>query len=270
MSWTNILVPVLGGDPDARVLAAAKALAEPFGATITMVFASLSPNSFFSLANEAGVGPSDVAIAALEHTTEAGEARCRELLAALHYPRTAFEAVFADDNLGLRTASRLADVVVWDRSVTHGHGLFASAFQQILLDERRPALIADKPPVVGGTVAIAWDGGREAACAVRRAVPLLRKADQVVLLTAPHATAWPCTGSRALRYLADNGVTAIPEPLHAHGDIGPMILDAIRGVGARVLVAGAFGHTRLQRFIFGGTTQVLLEGRTTAALFLSH
>lgn len=270
MTWTNILVPVMGGDGDARVLAVAKALAEPFGATITMVFASMSPNSFLSWATETGLGPSDVAITALENTTNRGEARCRDLLAALDYPKKAFEAADADDWLGLRTASRLADVVVWDRSATHGHGFFAPAFQQILLDERRPALIASKPPVVGGTVAIAWDGGREASRAVRRAVPLLQKAQQVVLLTAPHAMARPCTGARALSYLADHGITAMHEAIHAHGEAAAMILDAVSGVGARLLVAGAFGHPRLQRFIFGGNTQVLLEGRTPAALFLSH
>jgi nucleotide-binding universal stress UspA family protein len=36
------------------------------------------------------------------------------------------------------------------------------------------------------------------------------------------------------------------------------------------LVAGAFGHPRLQRFVFGGTTQILLDSAPAAALFLSH
>lgn len=270
MTWSNILAPAAGGESDARMLDLARSLAEPFGATVTMAFAAMSPNGVFNWANEAGVGPTDVAIAALERTAATGQDRCRKLLAALDYPRKAFEAVHADDWLGLRTASRLADVVVWDRSAAGGHGFLAPAFQQILLDERRPALVAETAPVTGGVVAIAWDGGREASRAIRRAVPLLRMAEQVVLLTAPHAMAKPCDGARALSYLADQGISAIPEALHSHGEPGPMILEAVRGVDARLLVAGAFGHPRLQRFIFGGTTQVLLQGRTTAALFLSH
>jgi nucleotide-binding universal stress UspA family protein len=37
-----------------------------------------------------------------------------------------------------------------------------------------------------------------------------------------------------------------------------------------MLVAGAFGHPRFQRFIFGGTTQTLLDDQAGPALFLSH
>ena len=41
-------------------------------------------------------------------------------------------------------------------------------------------------------------------------------------------------------------------------------------LGVKLLVAGAFGHPRFQRFIFGGTTQTLLDHDAGAALFLSH
>jgi len=41
------------------------------------------------------------------------------------------------------------------------------------------------------------------------------------------------------------------------------------GAGASILVAGAFGHTRLQEFIFGGTTRTLLNSEGPS-LFLSH
>ena len=37
----------------------------------------------------------------------------------------------------------------------------------------------------------------------------------------------------------------------------------------RLLVAGAFGHPRLQEFIFGGTTRTLLNS-DELSLFLSH
>ena len=36
------------------------------------------------------------------------------------------------------------------------------------------------------------------------------------------------------------------------------------------VVAGAFGHPRFQRFIFGGTTRTLLDRTSGPALFLSH
>lgn len=270
MAWTNILVPMLGGEDDTRPLTIAKALAAPFDATITAVYASPSATSLFSWGGEGSFGPTDIAITALQESAERGQARCRELLADLDYAKTKFLAVTADDWAGLRFASRLADAVIWERSATRGHGFFASAFQQILLDERRPAFIADKPLAPQGTVAIAWDGGREASRALRRAIPLLRDAAKVVVLSVPHAMTEPCDGSLAIDYLADRGVNAEPKILHTTGDAGPAILQAVREVGADLLVAGAFGHPRLQRFIFGGATQDLLEDQSGVALFLSH
>lgn len=270
MTWTNILVPVLGGDQDERLLSIAKAAAEPFGATVTMAFASMPPSSLFDWVNEAGVGPTEIAMAALQQSADSHQARCRERLAALDYSKKAFEAVHADDWIGLRTVSRLADAVVWDRSVARGHGAFAGAFQQILLDERRPALIAERSLAVGGTAVVAWDGGREASRAIRRAIPLLQKADKVVVLTAPHAMARPCDAARAIDYLGGHGVTARAEVLPALGEAGELILEAAALLDARVLIAGAYGHPRLQRFIFGGTTQTLVDRPLSAALFLSH
>ncbi len=53
------------------------------------------------------------------------------------------------------------------------------------------------------------------------------------------------------------------------GDAAPLLLYAASKVGAGILVAGAFGHPRLQEFIFGGTTRTLLSAEQPS-LFLSH
>jgi nucleotide-binding universal stress UspA family protein len=270
VSWTNILVPLTGGDQDALDLAVAKALAAPFGATVTAAYSSMVPTMLFSWVTDAGVGVTDLGVREFNRVASAGEARARNLLARLDYPHKALEDITADDWAGLRSASRFADVVVWNPSPARGHGVFASAFQQILMDERRPVLLADRPPAAGGLVAIAWDGGREASGAARRALPWLQKAEEVVVLTAPQAMARPCEPGRILRYLADNSVPAEPMVLHSNAEAGPLLVDAARRLGATMLVAGAFGHPRLQRFIFGGTTQLLLESLPAPALFLSH
>ncbi|WP_230463262.1 universal stress protein [Sphingobium sp. Cam5-1] len=271
MVWTNILAPVLGGTSDAQALSVAKALAVPFSATISVVFASPSPTSLFNwVALEGGLSVTDMAVTAIEAETDRLRARCRRLLAELDYPNILYEEVTTDDWLGLRSAARLADVVIWERSAAEGNGLFAGAFQQLLLDERRPAFLADRPPVMGGTVAIAWDGGRESSRALRRSIPLLRHADRVVLLTVLDNTGRPSDGARGVRYLLDQGIRIDTQIVHTEGDPGPAIIDASRDMDASLLVAGAFGHPRLHRFIFGGTTQYLLESKHRPALFLSH
>ena len=47
-------------------------------------------------------------------------------------------------------------------------------------------------------------------------------------------------------------------------------MKAAKGVGANLLVAGAFGHPRLQEFIFGGATRTFLNAADAPSLFLSH
>jgi nucleotide-binding universal stress UspA family protein len=73
-----------------------------------------------------------------------------------------------------------------------------------------------------------------------------------------------------IRYFADQGVHAFSMPLASRGEAGPLLLETAQELGATLLVAGAFGHPRLQRFIFGGTTLTLLESTQSIALFLSH
>jgi nucleotide-binding universal stress UspA family protein len=270
MAWTNILVPVLGARSDADTLSFAKALATRFGATISVVFAAPSPTSLFNwVPLEGGLSVTEMAVTAIEEETDKVRATCRRLLTELDYPKTLFEEVITDDWLGLRSAVRLADVVIWDRAAAEGNGLFAGAFQQILLDERRPAFLADRPPVMGGTMAIAWDGGREASRALRRAVPLLRYADSVVLITVLDDRA-QSGGARGVRYLLDQGIRVETQMVHTEEDTGPAIIGAVTKMDANLLVAGAFGHPRLHRFIFGGTTQYLLASKRRPALFLSH
>ena len=48
-----------------------------------------------------------------------------------------------------------------------------------------------------------------------------------------------------------------------------LLLGAAKDTGANLLIAGAFGHPRLQEFIFGGTTRTLLNS-DGPSLFLSH
>ena len=58
--------------------------------------------------------------------------------------------------------------------------------------------------------------------------------------------------------------------LAGSGEPGPLLLNAVKEIGASMLVAGAFGHPRFQQFIFGGTTRVLMQAEGGPSLFLSH
>jgi nucleotide-binding universal stress UspA family protein len=159
--------------------------------------------------------------------------------------------------------------VVFTSDPARGRGPLAEAFQQMVADEQRPVLIAREGLKVGGTIAVAWDGGKEASRAARLALPLLEKAGRVVILAAPRASSRSFDPARLQAYYAARGVASEVEVLPDSGDAAPLLLYAAGKADADLLVAGAFGHPRLQEFIFGGTTKTLLNS-DRPSLFLSH
>jgi nucleotide-binding universal stress UspA family protein len=70
-------------------------------------------------------------------------------------------------------------------------------------------------------------------------------------------------------FLAARGATSDVEIIAGAGDPAPALLRAARDAAADVLVTGAFGHPRLQEFIFGGSTRTFLSAGAPS-LFLSH
>lgn len=164
----------------------------------------------------------------------------------------------------LAEASLLADVVVLSRDCE-----FAG---QLAVTGRVPVLLvsADKPlatPVE--SVAIGWDGTQEAAAAIRSALPLLRLANTVTLLTVGEKSgALPVLD--AAEYLSRHGVKADVLPLERVGSIEETLAAAVARLNAGLLVMGAFGHSRLREFLIGGVTRYFLELEGGPALLLAH
>jgi nucleotide-binding universal stress UspA family protein len=105
---------------------------------------------------------------------------------------------------------------------------------------------------------------------MRTSLPLLQKAAKVVVAGAPDASSRSFALERLVEFLAARGVTATTKMVEGSGgDAAGLLLGAAKEVGADFLVAGAFGHPRLQEFIFGGTTRSLLNN-DGPSLFLSH
>ncbi|MBW8892325.1 MAG: universal stress protein [Burkholderiales bacterium] len=248
MSWARIMAPLAGAAADQGLLQSARVLAEAFDAELACVHAPADMADLMPWMGEGFMGGVQV--------TAYG--RCKAI--SLDSP------VWA----GLAMEGRLSDVIVFDSAAARGKGPLAEAFQQMIADEQRPVVVARPGLKVGGTVMVAWDGGKEASRAMRTSLPLLQKAAQVVVAGAPGASSRSFALERLVEFLAARGVTATAKVLDGTGnDAAALLLGAARDVGADLLVAGAFGHPRLQEFIFGGTTRSLLNS-DGPSLFLSH
>ena len=150
--------------------------------------------------------------------------------------------------------------------------------ERLVVDAGRPVLIvpySGRFENAGKRVLIAWNQSREAARALSDAMPILRHADQVWVLTIDEtgglATA---SGDRraqnGIAHLADHGITA--RPLHdITGEVkaGDIILSRISDQGADLLVLGAYGHSRMRELVLGGVTRDILQHMTVPVL-MSH
>jgi nucleotide-binding universal stress UspA family protein len=121
-------------------------------------------------------------------------------------------------------------------------------------------------------IVVGWDGGRAAARALGDALPLLREARDVRLVTvAGEKPLGEGPGLEAVRtHLERHGVIAKAGEVDADGsDAGMTLLRHASEVGADLLVAGAFGHSRMRQFILGGATRSMITAATLPVL-LSH
>ena len=136
--------------------------------------------------------------------------------------------------------------------------LFSSGKPVLLIPEASKATLKPK------RVMIAWDSRIEASRAVREARHLLVSANDVHLVLvdpiadAFHQGAEP--GADAAAYLARHGARVTVERLPSGGrSVADVLSRHAVDMGADLLVMGAYGHSRLREFIFGGVTKSMLN-----------
>lgn len=146
--------------------------------------------------------------------------------------------------------------------------------EELVLGSGRPVIVVPyvgAPHAFGRRVAIAWDGGREAARAVGDAMPFLHEAEAVWVIsinTEGDSKSGPAT--ELVRHLADHGIKAEPQVLRSDEvSAADMLLSRIADLGADSLVMGCFGHSRLREIVLGGMTRDILRHMTVPVL-LSH
>jgi len=270
MDWARIMVPLSGGEGDARLAAAALALAEPFGAELACVYAPADVADLIPWMGDGFMGGVQAtAVESIRLAAQEGEEAAKAVFEACAYQRKTFISLKSPVWSGLAMEGRLSDVLVFDDAAARGRGSLAESFQQIVAGEQRPTLVARPGLKVGGVVAVAWDGGKEASRAMRTSLPLLQKASRVIVLSAPTSSSRKCDPPRLQAFLSARGVTSELQVLNLTGEAAPALIAGAKAASADILVAGAFGHPRLREFIFGGATRTFLNA-DSPSLFLSH
>ncbi len=172
----------------------------------------------------------------------------------------------------LMLRARHSDLVVMGRPHTVDLMPY-NLIEWLLMGAGRPVLIAPDSNGAGvtGTVVVGWKESPEAARAVAAAIPLLKLARRVVLVSIEEESA---AGREALEHLAKqltwHGVSAETRYVADPGSQASTRLGLIAAeLQADMLVVGAYGHGPLRETIFGGVTRALIE-RAEMPVFMMH
>jgi len=123
-------------------------------------------------------------------------------------------------------------------------------------------------------VAVAWNGSAEALRAVHAALPILRRAREVVLVRgSPRPVMSSIEWKPPLTiesYLHRHEVRFTEKTLHAGGsEAGAALMHTARAMDADLIVMGAYGRARFSEWVLGGATRHMLE-HSTLPVFMRH
>ncbi len=170
----------------------------------------------------------------------------------------------------LQDNSSFADLIVLGQPHEEGYEPATdSLIGDIALSSGLPVLAVPRVgeyDSLGKNILVAWTRRRESTRAVREALPLLAQADRVLVLRANP----PDDGREAEigAYLARHGVKVdIKDSVVKEVSIADAILNTVSDEGCDLIAMGAYGHSRVREYAFGGVTRDILRHMTVPTLF---
>jgi nucleotide-binding universal stress UspA family protein len=260
MSYKSIIVNLAVDAPPAPIVKVGVELAERFGARLIGLAA-------------ADVPPLVATGDGMVYEGEVMQIQRTEIekrLAELHYefeelipPSVSSEwgQAICSPTRFLSVSGRAADLIVTGADA--GENVYRSVdVGSLALGAGRPVLVAagNVEHILAKTVLVAWKDTREARRAVADALPFLAKANEVVVATIDndrHESSRDSLDDVAV-FLSHHGIKARTELIAGEAD-GDRLLTFARSIHADLIVSGAYGHSRLREWAFGGVTRTLIE-----------
>ncbi|WP_266170465.1 universal stress protein [Dyella subtropica] len=263
MSSTDLLLYLQEIDLHTPGPRAAIALAARLGARLDGLYVADLPAAAFSLPEAVPVQLEETRRRCVEAEEHGGE--WQSLLAA-HALAGSWRVAQGDTVQTVCQAAAGYDYLIMERSQQRSDAPvgFGTVSRCVFGSDRPVLVVPDTARIdkVGARVLVAWNGSRESALALAAAVPVLQRADDILLLDgsemyADSIAVLPPPG--LADWLERHGIkarihTLDAGPTHA---AGALILDAAHADRADLLVMGAWSRSRLAQMVLGGTTRHL-------------
>jgi nucleotide-binding universal stress UspA family protein len=277
----TVLAPFHDDDVAEQALAASAAIARRFGSYVEGLFVRESPQVIVSdLVPSAYIDEFDD-----RWRQEASHARVRfeRGMGRLGVPFSDQAPAGESPSCGWREAQglesevvgdygRLFDLIVIARSGARTALDWNATCEGALFESGRPVLVAGRRPVetMGEHVVIAWNGSTETARTIALAMPILKQAKNVTVLTVEGGTVAGPSGEQVRAHLMRHGLNVSARTAQAKGrSVGETILAETEALGADLLIKGAYTQHRLRQMIFGGATRHILSAAEGPVL-LAH
>ena len=275
MTYTSILTHVQTGGGTTRPLEIACDLAHRFGASLTGVAVEMLRAAPFSdgYCNVDGEWFTAMRTMILD---DQKNARCLFDVATAKNPGANqwIEGIdFPADSLARE--SRGADLIVTGHPSKGRNDPYKDAQPaELALKSGRPVLVVPDggASFSGNKVVLGWKDTREARRAMSDAMPFLKAAEAVLVVEVcgPKDVSDALTRtSDVVHALGRHGVNAEARSSTEHLNAGLDLVDQARLFGADLIVSGAYGHSRMGEWVFGGVTHELLAQKHHFVL-LSH
>ena len=274
MGYKSLLVHLELGRSNKQLLEFTGQLSDRFDARVIGVAACAPPVMIYGdigLAGDAWVTERS------EIDQQIGNAEA-EFRAAFQHRRVALDwrstKDYADLALCISRHARTADLVV--TAVAQGDifdGTRGVSTGALVMQVGRPVLLV--PLARAATqldrVLVAWKDTRETRRAIADAVPLMQRAEVTVVEVAKpgHMEAARRHLDDLVVWLKQHGVAAKAFPVTSSGDDAADLRSVADSERSDVIVAGAYGHSRLREWALGGVTKDLLMSPQRCSL-VSH
>ncbi len=289
MSIKSILVPVPGDGSGPSALAAAATVAARFNSHIHVLhvrreFTEVIPPGFENVSGSVW----DQVISEVDRETDDRATTARaafdELIKARGIPldntpkladgpsASWQEATGNEAELTARMGGAYDLIVVGRRPEEAYGGIVAETAEAGLIGTGRPVLLAphEQISMVGERVLIAWNRSVQSARAMRNALPFLREAKGVTILTVATGARDGPTPQEVVRNLAWHGIEAtVKEVAPDYRYVGEQLLDEAKEASADMVVMGAYSHSRVREMMLGGVTRYILES-ADMPVFIAH
>ncbi len=284
----TILVPATGNQTDDAVFTSALAAARAFDAHVDFLHVRVDAAAMVAVMATDGSGAAMVSglVERIDEEATRREDTARQMFdrfcererlaiedapAGQQSPTARWLRQTGDEAYWFREYGRAADLLVIGHPADD-QGVSIDTIEAALVGTGRPVLIVPANPLASlpETIVIAWKAAPEAARAVTAAMPFLSRSKRILIVTVAEEQGLSDEeGARLMTALGWHGLNASTRHLRPDRlGAADTLLTAAAEEGALV-VMGAYGHSRLREWVFGGFTEHVLR-RAAVPVLMMH